>query len=172
MVSNVCFVPEERLGIAILTNNDNQNLFELLRLQILDDYLGVPYKNRSKMALERHNTEMQDQVTEIASWNKLADEMHTHTLDLNQYVGKYLHELYGEMSIEKKGNQLRATFHTHPDLSASLRYMGGEDWLITYNNVEFGVFKVTFDMDKKNVKGLNVKVNDFVEYDAYKFNKI
>lgn len=25
MVSNVCFVPEEKLGIAILTNNDNQN---------------------------------------------------------------------------------------------------------------------------------------------------
>ena len=27
MVSNVCFVPEERLGIAILTNNDNQSFF-------------------------------------------------------------------------------------------------------------------------------------------------
>ncbi len=28
MVSNVCFVPEEKLGIAILTNNDNQGFFE------------------------------------------------------------------------------------------------------------------------------------------------
>ncbi len=34
MVSNVCFVPEEKLGIAILTNNDNQNFFESLRYQI------------------------------------------------------------------------------------------------------------------------------------------
>jgi CubicO group peptidase (beta-lactamase class C family) len=31
MVSNVCFVPEEKLGIAILTNNDNQEFFEDLR---------------------------------------------------------------------------------------------------------------------------------------------
>ncbi len=31
MVSNVCFVPEEKLGIAILTNNDNQEFFEELR---------------------------------------------------------------------------------------------------------------------------------------------
>ena len=36
MVSNVCFVPEENLGIAILTNNDNQSFFEALRYQILD----------------------------------------------------------------------------------------------------------------------------------------
>ena len=43
MVSNVCFVPEENLGIAILTNNDNQSFFEALRYQILDSYLGVPY---------------------------------------------------------------------------------------------------------------------------------
>lgn len=28
MVSNVCFVPEENLGIAILTNNDNQNFLK------------------------------------------------------------------------------------------------------------------------------------------------
>ncbi|RYY64324.1 MAG: class A beta-lactamase-related serine hydrolase, partial [Chitinophagaceae bacterium] len=41
MVSNVCFVPEERLGIAILTNNDNQSFFEALRYQILDAYLNV-----------------------------------------------------------------------------------------------------------------------------------
>jgi CubicO group peptidase (beta-lactamase class C family) len=33
MVSNVCFVPEERLGIAILTNNDNQNFYGALRAQ-------------------------------------------------------------------------------------------------------------------------------------------
>ena len=33
-VTNTCFVPEENLGIAIFTNNDNQEFFELLRYQI------------------------------------------------------------------------------------------------------------------------------------------
>ncbi|MDQ2753276.1 MAG: beta-lactamase family protein, partial [Bacteroidota bacterium] len=41
-VTNVCFVPEEKLGITILTNNDNQEFFELLRYQILSAYLNVP----------------------------------------------------------------------------------------------------------------------------------
>ena len=47
MVTNVCFVPEEKLGITILTNNDNQSFFEALRYQILDAYLGVKYTDRS-----------------------------------------------------------------------------------------------------------------------------
>lgn len=47
-VTNVCFVPEENLGITILTNNDNQSFFEALRYQLLDAYLGVSYADRSK----------------------------------------------------------------------------------------------------------------------------
>ena len=50
-VTNTCFVPELNLGISILTNNDNQNFFELLRLQILDAYLDVPFTNKSKQQL-------------------------------------------------------------------------------------------------------------------------
>eukprot|EP01136_Pigoraptor_vietnamica_P012418 Opistho-1_new@52325 len=53
-VTNTCFVPEENLGITILTNNDNQNFFEALRYQILDAYLGVPYVNRSLQQLPAH----------------------------------------------------------------------------------------------------------------------
>ncbi|MGH2552399.1 MAG: serine hydrolase domain-containing protein, partial [Chitinophagaceae bacterium] len=50
-VTNVCFVPEENLGITILTNNDNQNFFEALRYQILDAYMNVQYVDRSKNQL-------------------------------------------------------------------------------------------------------------------------
>ena len=68
MVSNVCFVPEEGLGIAILTNNDNQNFFEALRYQVLDAYLGVPYVNRSEQQLNAFNQGMQEQLSEIQKW--------------------------------------------------------------------------------------------------------
>jgi hypothetical protein len=70
MVSNVCFVPEEKLGIAILTNNDNQNFFEALRYQILDAYLNVPFVNRSLQQLGEFNKGMQEQLKEIDQWRK------------------------------------------------------------------------------------------------------
>ena len=52
-VTNTCFVPDENLGISILTNNDNQEFFELLRYQILDAYLGLPYRNYSSLSFAR-----------------------------------------------------------------------------------------------------------------------
>ncbi|MCE3282278.1 MAG: serine hydrolase, partial [Chitinophagaceae bacterium] len=68
MVSGVCFVPEEKLGIAILTNNDNQSFFELLRYQLLDAYTNVPYVNRSQQQLPQFNSGMKKQLDEIRSW--------------------------------------------------------------------------------------------------------
>src|SRR5580704_7146372 len=68
MVSNVCFIPEEHLGIAILTNNDNQYFFEDLRYQILDAYLGVPYVNRSLQNLPGFLEQASADIKEINGW--------------------------------------------------------------------------------------------------------
>ena len=68
MVSNVCFVPEEKLGVAILTNNDNQDFFEALRYQILDAYLGVPYVNRSLQTLPDFLDQPLKSTNEIKRW--------------------------------------------------------------------------------------------------------
>ena len=64
-VTNTCFVPEERLGIAVFTNNDNQNFFELLRYQILDAYLGLPYQNYSKTSLTSYLKQRKETLESI-----------------------------------------------------------------------------------------------------------
>ncbi len=63
MVSIVSFIPEERLGIAILTNNDNQALFTALRNQIMDAYFHVPYVNRSRMEFASTDLETKDSAS-------------------------------------------------------------------------------------------------------------
>src|SRR6476469_9575609 len=66
-VTNVCFVPEENLGITILTNNDNQNFFELLRYQILDAYMNRPFVNLSKMRLDGFSKDREKALAKIDS---------------------------------------------------------------------------------------------------------
>jgi CubicO group peptidase (beta-lactamase class C family) len=172
MVSNVCFVPEEKLGIAILTNNDNQNFFEILRLMILDDYLDVSYKDRSKMALAPHNADMATHVAEIKAWRDTVQIMKGKTPNLKSYEGTYTHELYGQMTIKaNKQQQLVATFHTHDHLTATLSYMGDDTWLAEYNNILYGVYKSIFTQEGDRIKSVSIKVNDFVEYGSYEFIK-
>lgn len=170
MVSNVCFVPEERLGIAILTNNDNQNFFEALRYQILDSYMGVPYINRSRTSLTRFEKAQTAQVNEIDHW-KEEIKGNKPELSLSSYTGVYTNPLYGTITIEQQKNQLRINFSTKPDLSATLDYLDQGDWLLTYNNIEYGIFTVRFVIADGKVNSLTTKQNPFVEYDPYLFTK-
>jgi len=170
MVSNVCFVPEEKLGIAILTNNDNQNFFELLRYQILDAYLGVPYTNRSLLQLPSFNEGMQQQVNEINEW-KARVKGNKPELPLASYTGVYANQLYGNITVSQIGDQLRINFATKPDLSATLDYLDNGEWLMQYNNIEYGIFVIKFQLSNGRVKSVTTRQNEFVEYDPYTFIK-
>lgn len=178
MVSNVCFVPEENLGIAILTNNDNQNFFECLRYQVLDAYLDVPYVNRSQQQLGGFNKEMNDQLKEIAEWKMKALEIQdgpdTASTLKDPYTGTYRNTLYGTITISKgTGYGYDVKFNSHIGLSATLKSLGGgEDWLLEYNNIEYGIFKTKFKLNKGQAVSIDIKANDFVEYDTYTFTKI
>lgn len=171
MVSNVCFVPEERLGIAILTNNDNQNFFEILRYQILDAYLGVPHINRSLQQLGDFQKDMKAQLKEIASWRERA-KGNKPTLPITAYIGTYSNELNGNITITQKGKDLFIQFLTKPDLNATLRYMDKGEWLMEYNNIEYGIFAIKFEEVGNEVKSITTRQNEFVEYDPYLFTKI
>jgi hypothetical protein len=170
MVSNVCFVPEERLGIAILTNNDNQNLFEALRYQILDAYLGVPYVNRSLQQLPGFTREMKHQLDQIGKWKERV-KGNKPPIPLPAYTGTYSNELYGTISIAQQGTQLKINFLAKPDLWATLDYMDNGEWLMQYNNIEYGLFSIRFETNGKQVKSVTTKQNEFVEYDPYTFYK-
>lgn len=171
MVSNVCFVPEARLGIAILTNNDNQSFFEALRYQLLDAFLEVPFVNRSTMMLKPFNEGEKQTLDSIAAWRTRVTSK-VPAPGLEAYTGKYNHSLYGHITLQPKGaGELEIKFAHHPNLTGYLAYMGQNDWLLEFNNIEYGIFKVSFVQDGNRIKGFALKVNDFVEYDTYVFAK-
>ena len=170
MVSNVCFVPEEKLGIAILTNNDNQEFYEDLRYQILDAYLGVPYTNRSQKDLPFFLKQSAADIKEISEWTARVKNNKT-DIPLSGYAGEYSNTLYGKIHISETGGHLLIKYETKPDLSATLEYMDNGEWLLRYNNILYGIFKVKFDLSGSRVKSLTTAQNPFVEYDPYTFTK-
>ena len=170
MVSNVCFVPEEGLGISILTNNDNQSFFEALRYQILDAYLGVPYVNRSRQMLSGFNDGMKEDLKRIDDYKKRISGQ-APPLSINNYTGVYTNDLYGTINISQQGKQLFIKFNSHANLTATLDYMDNGEWLLRYNNIEYGIYPATFETENGNVKSIKVKANDFIEYDPYIFKK-
>jgi CubicO group peptidase (beta-lactamase class C family) len=170
MVSIVSFVPEEKLGIAILTNNDNQDFFVNLRDQILDAYLGVKFRNRSKLFVYGANLEMKKTTDTIAAWERRVKGQ-TPPLSLAAYAGHYTHTLYGSMDVRTKDGHLLLTFNGHDHLTAALDYMDNGDWLMRYDNIEYGIFTTQFKTENGKVISVLTKENEFVEEDPYTFTK-
>ena len=172
MVSVVCFVPEERLGIAVLTNNDNQSLYGALRAQVLDAYSGMPYQNRSKKYLADFNSTMADTLKTIHGWQARVKGT-APSLPLSAYTGHYTNELYGSLDIKLATDKknLAVKFNSHKNLTATLSYMDSNEWLLQYENIEYGIFSVQFKISGNKVLSIETKESDFVEEDPYTFVK-
>ena len=169
-VTNVCFVPEENLGITILTNNDNQDFFETLRYQILDAYLGVKYTDRSNDAWEYFKPAF-DNIIQNVKDMKARVKGNNPSLNINAYTGTYQNELFGPITIATNKNDLFINFPNQQNLTATAQYMDNDEWLITYSNIDFGIYPLKFKIENNKVISVDIKVNDELEYDPYTFTK-
>lgn len=170
-VSSVTMIPTEKLGIVILTNTDQNNLYEALKWEIMDAYLGLPYRNYSKTYLGFSKTQ---QKNDAAADKKLKDSvalMNKSSLPLTAYTGDYSNDVYGKMKVVLEENELRMRFEHHPSMYAKLSALGGDRFYCTFTDPEFGTAVFPFAVENGKVKGITVKVADFVEYTAYEFVK-
>ena len=171
-VTSVTLIPEEKLGIIVLTNTDANNFYEALKWELMDAYLGLPYRNYSNRMLLNQKTS-NDQMEKMLTAKKDTINSKPKTdLPLNGYAGEYLHELYGKMNIKLENGELIMRFEHHPNRYSKLEALGGNRFLSTWNDPMFGVKVLPFAVENGKVKSLTVRVADFVEFTPYEFIKV
>lgn len=170
-VTNVCFVPEENLGITILTNNDNQSFFEALRYQILDAYMNQPYTDRSAFQYGFFQQGAKQTEKELAALKARVDKKNAPAIKLDDYTGEYVNTVYGKITIRKSNNLLVCHFEHHPDLLGYMEYMDNNEFRITYSNIGYGIYPAKFTVKDGKAVAVEIKANDFVESDSYLFVK-
>lgn len=171
-VTSVCLIPEEKLGIVVLTNTDANNFFEALRNEIQDAYLGLPYRNYSKVY---RSYQWADNEEKMKQWKAIQDSIAlkpSTALPLAAYEGEYMHNVYGKMNIKLENGKLIMRFEHHKGRYGTMEALGGNRFFCTYNDPLYGMKKLEFAVAKGKVKSLEVKVADFVEFTTYDFIKI
>lgn len=170
-VTSVTLVPEEKLGIVVLTNTDANSFYEALKWELMDAYLGLPYRNYSnRMLLRQRIADAEMEKMLIAKRDTINSKPKT-ALPLNDYMGEYVHELYGKMNIKLEKDELIMRFEHHPNRYSKLEALGGNRFLSTWNDPLYGVKVLPFTVDNGKVKSLIVRVADFVEFTPYEFIK-
>jgi len=107
-VSQVALVPEERLGLVILTNQEEGGAFRAVMHEILDDYLGAPTPAVDWTAAFRKQADdeagkAQAAVSKAAGARSTASAP---SLPLAGYAGRYRDAWYGDATIDEAGGKL------------------------------------------------------------------
>jgi CubicO group peptidase (beta-lactamase class C family) len=171
-LSTTFFVPELNLGGVVFTNSDNNNLYNALRYQILDAYLGLPYRNYSAIyrGIFAKNDAKADQ--EIAGWKYLASKNPALPAAAKNFAGVYENPVYGKMMVTVDGNKIGASFEHHPMMFAKLEFIGDSAFLCTFNSPLWGITKAPFVLKDGKVQSITISVSDNVDMLPYLFRKV
>ena len=171
-VTSVTLLPEEKLGILVFTNTDQNSFYEALKWEIADAYLGKPYRNYSKFYLGFHNQQKkEDEKKDKKMQDSVALQLKP-SLAVKDYCGNYTNEVYGNMSVVQEGAELKMKFSHHPNMYAKLESLGGNRFYATFSDPEFSKAIFPFAVENGKVMAVTVKVADFIEYNPYEFKKV
>jgi CubicO group peptidase (beta-lactamase class C family) len=171
-VTSVAMVPEEKLAIIVLTNTDANNFFEGLRMEIMDAWMGLPYRNYSRIMLDEQNSYFRNRDNQMKLKRDTINAKPKTALALSAYAGKYKHDIYGNMTIAVEKNELIMRFEHHKNRFSKLEALGENRFLSTWNDPLYGVRVLPFTVENGKVKSITVRVADFVEFTPYEFMKV
>ena len=170
-VTSVTLVPEENLGVVVLTNTDQNGLFIALKWEIIDAFLGLPYRNYSDTFYERFGKGREREEQRITELRDSANMNLTPSLSLDEYTGRYVHDVYGFTDITRDGDILEMSFEHHSNLKGKLESLGENRFLCTYSDPIYGVRVIPFAIEGNEVKSFTLSVHPFIEFTTYEFVK-
>lgn len=166
MISRVTLVPEEELGIAVLTNSESGAAGNVANL-IVDRYLGADPSaevERAKQAAKPKETEPEEQ--------EQRSETQPASVPVAKLAGKYTHALMGKAQVTLKDGVARLDLVDHGGLACPLAHQDQDQYDCRWDDPIFGESVVSFDVDKRRVKGLRFRVRpEFIDPLEYKFEK-
>ncbi|MBA3759059.1 MAG: serine hydrolase [Gemmatimonadales bacterium] len=109
-LSKVAMIPELRLGVAVLTNQESGPAFESIVYHVLDYYLGAKapdYPALFKQLADENRKKLQTAEQQAAGSR---DSTSGPSLPLSKYAGTYRDPWYGDVAIAVEGKGLAIRF--------------------------------------------------------------
>jgi hypothetical protein len=135
-VSRLLMVPDLRLGIAVLTNQESGAAFDAIAYRILDHYLGAPPFDWVA-AYQRLNARS-DSITaaEVSKAAAQRDTASRPSLPLEQYAGTYTDAWYGDIAIALENGKLVMRFSHTPSLVGDLEHWQHDTFIARWRDRE------------------------------------
>ena len=121
-VSRVMLVPEENLGVVILTNAEEGGAFDSILYHVLDHYYHVPSIDWIAAFKAAKDIEEQNAAEVEKKQANTRDANSRPSLPLEKYAGTYGDAWYGTSTIRIEGGKLFLTFDYTPNMVGELEH--------------------------------------------------
>jgi CubicO group peptidase (beta-lactamase class C family) len=158
-VSLLMMIPEQKLGVVVLTNQESGAAFQSIGLHVLDYYLNAPpfdwlagYARR--MAIADSMDAAENKATAAAR-----DSTSKPSLPLERYAATYEDPWYGTITVSLQGGGLVMQFDHTPSLIGDLSHWQYNTFLVKWRDRELRADAfVTFTLDEAGkVAGATMK---------------
>lgn len=155
MVTQVTLLPEMKLGIVVLTNQESGAAFMSVTNAIEDSYLGIAPENW----VLRYDTLLAKSEKEDVELNKKVQAEIDHALqtagkqqDVGLFVGEYADNWLGKVTIAKRNGKLWFQSARSPQLRGEMSYYKGNTFVVKWVNrrMKADAF-VLFSLDQEGV---------------------
>ena len=110
MSTLISLIPQEKLGIVLLANQDASLFLSAIKLRIFDYFLQLPFMDWSQKFLSQEREREQRKEKQEREIRESRNANRPPLLPLSSYAGQFEHRVYGPLSIS----------HNHGDLQISL----------------------------------------------------
>lgn len=135
-VSRLTMLPEKKIGIMVLTNQESGAAFNAITHNILDLFLNASdtqwIKIYKKIVTQRDSMVL----SLINSAASSRDETSKPSLELAAYTGTYRDKWYGDIMISRDQDQLTIKFTNTPDLTGYLEHWQYDTFIACWNKRE------------------------------------
>ena len=151
MISRVALMPEENLGLVILTNSET-SLSSALSNKIFDVFLGVPKRDWSAEFLARTQQGREAAKAEEKRIEGLRLPNTKPSLPLSAYAGRYTGAMYGDTQVSEENGKLVLRMVPAPNFVGDLEHWHLDTFAVKWRDgvvYRFGRGFVTFTVDEK-----------------------
>ena len=135
-VSIVAMIPAEKLGVAVLTNQESGAAFTAISRHVLDLYLGG--EQVDWVGMLRRGQSRTDSLIAAAEKKVIAvrDSNSPPSLPLDKYAGTYVDAWYGEIMIAYNAGTLTIRFSHTPSLEGDLVHYQHDTFIARWSDRE------------------------------------
>lgn len=149
-VSLLMMIPNQKLGVVVLTNQESGAAFMSIGLKVLDYYMKAPawdWLGGYSKRVARSDSMAAAAVRATAAQRDSASKP---SLPLARYAATYQDPWYGTVTVALQGNGLVMTFDKTPSLVGDLEHWQYDTWLVKWRDRELRADAfVTFVLDEQ-----------------------